>query len=149
MKLSFSCLRRSILIEHIANAWGDLLVLLIVFWKIDKLTLLNIKLMNTLIKINYSLSTFMHSQCALSEPISSSRKTRKLTVCRFIYTSIYFWRIGTSRTVDSAKKFVWITSGFGGGEFTKTLRKVCTCQKLKFSLGPCRLPLSITATVHY
>jgi hypothetical protein len=22
--------------------------------------------------------------------------------------------------------------GFGGGEFTKTLRKVCTCQKLKF-----------------
>jgi hypothetical protein len=26
----------------------------------------------------------MHSQCALSEPISSSRNTRKLTVCRFI-----------------------------------------------------------------
>ena len=26
----------------------------------------------------------MHSQCALSEPISSSRKTRKWTVCRFI-----------------------------------------------------------------
>jgi hypothetical protein len=26
----------------------------------------------------------MHSQCALSEPISSSRKTRKFTVCRFI-----------------------------------------------------------------
>jgi hypothetical protein len=25
------------------------------------------------------------------------------------------------------------TSGVGGGEFTKTLRKVCTCQKLKFS----------------
>ena len=25
-----------------------------------------------------------HSQCAISEPISSSRKTRKLTVCRFI-----------------------------------------------------------------
>jgi hypothetical protein len=39
--------------------------------------------------------------------------------------------IGTSRTVGSAKKFVRITSGFGGGEFTKTLRKVCTCQKLK------------------
>jgi hypothetical protein len=51
----------------------------------------------------------MHSQCALSEPISSSRKT------------------------GSAKKFVRITSGFGGGEFTKTLCKVCTCQKLKFS----------------
>ena len=42
--------------------------------------------------------------------------------------------IGTSRTVGSAKKFVRITSGFGGGEFTKTLRKVCTCQKLKLSL---------------
>jgi hypothetical protein len=26
----------------------------------------------------------MHLQCALSGPISSSRKTRKLTVCRFI-----------------------------------------------------------------
>jgi hypothetical protein len=41
--------------------------------------------------------------------------------------------IGTSRIVGSAKKFVRITSGFGGGEFTKTLRKVCTCQKLKVS----------------
>ena len=40
---------------------------------------------------------------------------------------------GTSRTVGSAKKFVRITSGFGGGEFTKTLRKVCTCQQLKFA----------------
>jgi hypothetical protein len=28
---------------------------------------------------------------------------------------------------------LYITSGVGGGEFTKTLRKVCTCQKLKFS----------------
>jgi hypothetical protein len=37
--------------------------------------------------------------------------------------------IGTSRTVGSAKKFVRITSGFGEGEFTKTLRRVCTCQK--------------------
>ena len=48
---------------------------------------------------------------------------------------IHFSRlvIGTSRTVCSAKKFVRITSGFGGGEFTKTLRKVCTYQKLKFS----------------
>ena len=41
--------------------------------------------------------------------------------------------IGTSRTVGSAKNFVRITSGFGGGEFTKTLRKVCKCQKLKFA----------------
>jgi hypothetical protein len=41
--------------------------------------------------------------------------------------------IGTSRTVGSAKKFLRITSGFGGGEFPKTLRKVCTCQKLKFA----------------
>ena len=41
--------------------------------------------------------------------------------------------IGTSRTVGSAKKFVRITSGFGGGEFTKTLRKIRTYQKLKFS----------------
>jgi hypothetical protein len=41
--------------------------------------------------------------------------------------------ISTSRTIGSAKNFVRITSGFGGGEFTKTLRKVCTCQKLKFA----------------
>ena len=41
--------------------------------------------------------------------------------------------IGTSRTVGSAKKFVRITSGFGGGEFPMSLRKVCTCQKLKFA----------------
>ena len=42
--------------------------------------------------------------------------------------------IRTSRTVGSAKKFVRITSGFGGGEFPKTLRKVYACQKLKFAL---------------
>ena len=55
------------------------------------------------------------------------------------HTKIYFAlhtagnRIGASRTVGSAKKFVRITSGFGGGEFPKMLRKVCTCQKLKFA----------------
>jgi hypothetical protein len=48
---------------------------------------------------------------------------------RFVLTRLV---IGTSRTVGSAKKFVRITSGFVGGEFTKTLRKVCTCQNLKF-----------------
>ena len=54
-------------------------------------------------------------------------------VCTELYYDISRLVIGTSRTVGSAKKFVRITSGFGGGEFTKTLRKVCTCQKLKFS----------------
>ena len=51
------------------------------------------------------------------------------------FSSFHYTRlvIGTSRAVGSAKKFVRITSGFGGGEFTKTLRKVCTCQKLKFA----------------
>jgi hypothetical protein len=39
-----------------------LLVLLIVFCKIVKLTLLNTKLINNLIKINYSLSTFSRCQ---------------------------------------------------------------------------------------
>jgi hypothetical protein len=38
-----------------------------------------------------------------------------------IYTRLV---IGTCITVGSAKKFVRITSGVGGGEFTKTLRKV-------------------------
>jgi hypothetical protein len=62
------------------------------------------------------------------------------TLCHFyalviLFIGMYCTRlvIGTSRTVGSAKKFVRITSGFGGGEFTKTLRKVCTCQKLKFA----------------
>ena len=52
-----------------------------------------------------------------------------------LYNLMHYSRlaIGTSRTVGSAKKFVKITSGFGGGEFTKTLRKVYTCQKLNFS----------------
>ena len=41
--------------------------------------------------------------------------------------------IGTGGAVGSAKKFVRMASGFGGGEFTRTLRGVCACQKLKFS----------------
>jgi hypothetical protein len=45
--------------------------------------------------------------------------------------------INKKKLVERAKVghgslIVRITSGFGGGEFTKTLRKVCTCQKLKF-----------------
>jgi hypothetical protein len=48
-------------------------------------------------------------------------KTNKAPLSRLV--------IGTSRTVGSAKKFVRITSGLGGGEFTKRLRKVCTYQK--------------------
>jgi hypothetical protein len=57
----------------------------------------------------------------------------KTCSCTLIHTCNSRLVIGTSRTVGSAKKFVRITSGFGGGEFTKTLRKVCTCQKLKFA----------------
>ena len=56
--------------------------------------------------------------------------TLKMYVDRFLCTRLV---IDTSRTLGSAKKFVRTTSGFGGEEFTKTLRKVCTCQKLKFS----------------
>ena len=53
--------------------------------------------------------------------------------CYYCQNAISRLVIRTSRTVGSAKKFVRITSGFGGGEFTKTLRKECTCQRLKFS----------------
>jgi hypothetical protein len=38
----------------------------------------------------------MHSQCALSEPISSSRKTRKLTVCRL-------WRVTLAKSIVPRK----------------------------------------------
>ena len=62
-----------------------------------------------------------HFLTASSNPLSNSF---------VMYTRLV---IGTSRTVGSAKKFVRINSGFRGGEFTKTLRKVCTYQKLKFS----------------
>jgi hypothetical protein len=41
-----------------------------------------------------------------------NRKHNNRTLSRLV--------IGTSRTVGSAKKFVRIASGFGGGEFTKT-----------------------------
>ena len=53
----------------------------------------------------------------------------KIVYIDIILNTITRLVIGTSRTVGSAKKFVRITSGFGGGEFTKMLRKVCTCQK--------------------
>ena len=56
-----------------------------------------------------------------------------ILLSKYVEDNISRLVIGTSRTVGSAKKFVRITSGFGGGEFTKTLRKVCTCQKLKFA----------------
>jgi hypothetical protein len=48
---------------------------------------------------------------------------------------MYVFTAGNRHKQNSrtAKKFVSITSGFGGGEFTKTLRKVCTCQKLKLA----------------
>jgi hypothetical protein len=48
-----------------------------------------------------------------------------VNIPKIIILYVYAWLvIGTSRTVGSPKKFVRITSGFGGGEFTKTLRKV-------------------------
>ena len=47
--------------------------------------------------------------------------------CPFRFDPLTRLVIGTSRTVGSTKKFVRITSGFGEGEFTKSLRKVCTC----------------------
>ena len=53
-----------------------------------------------------------------------------MCIIKDVYTRLV---IGTSRTIGSAKKYVRVTSGFGGGEFTKTLRQVCTCQKLKFA----------------
>jgi hypothetical protein len=49
--------------------------------------------------------------------------------------------IGTSRTVGSAKKFVRITSGFGGEEFPKTLRNDLYLYKTQvwrgFQIGIC------------
>ena len=57
---------------------------------------------------------------------------RKPPTCRKSLTNFITYSrlvIGTSRIVRSAKNFVRITSSFGGGEFMKTLRKVCTCQK--------------------
>ena len=71
-----------------------------------------------ILEILLLLRNFFKSSCA-------SLSTSNIEYARLV--------IGTSRTVCSAKKFVRITSGFGAGEFTKTLRKVCTCQKLKFS----------------
>ena len=56
--------------------------------------------------------------------------------------------IDTSRTVGSANKSVRITSGFGGGEFTKTLRKVCT-QEADLEGGVRPLPLKFAKHMLY
>ena len=69
---------------------------------------------------------FVKNKKSLKEESESVNRRTDNTIARLV--------IGTSRIVGSAKKFVRITSGFGGGEFTKTLRKVCTCQQLKFSI---------------
>ena len=71
-----------------------------------------------------------YSYASLCSMFNEIQILRKLIIFIFTYARLV---IGTSRTVGSAKKFVRITSGFGGREFTKTLRKVCTCQKLKIS----------------
>jgi hypothetical protein len=67
-------------------------------------------------------------------------KIAELDCCQIIILSISRLVIGTSRTVGSAKKFVRITSGFGGGEFTKTLRNTDTWSPVPpfSSLGPSR-----------
>jgi hypothetical protein len=59
--------------------------------------------------------------------------TFNLHLCQEQLRNVRVSQFSSCFSVGSAKKFVRITSGFGGGEFTKTLRKVCTCQKLKFS----------------
>jgi hypothetical protein len=66
---------------------------------------------------------------SLGTSVSSINKTDCHDITE-ILLKVTFTRlvIGTSRTVGSAKKFVRITSGFGGGEFKKTLRKVCTSE---------------------
>ena len=59
--------------------------MLIVFCKIDKLTLLNTKLINTLIKINYSLSTFRRCQD------SEGKRKRGLTLT--LYNKPFQYRL--------------------------------------------------------
>ena len=64
-----------------------MLVLLIVFCKIDKLTFLSIKLINTLIKINYSLSTFRRCQ-------DSGERGKGLTL--ILYKKTFRYRLPVS-----------------------------------------------------
>ena len=47
--------------------------------------------------------------------------------------------IGTSRTVGSAKKFVRITSGFGGGEFTEDASQGMYMSKIEISFSTARI----------
>ena len=75
----------------------------------------------------------MHEFPELQSPVTIKDTLQQLFTSNSLLVACSRLVIGTSRTVGSAKKFVRITSGFGGGEFTNTLRKVCTCQKLKFS----------------
>ena len=83
---------------------------------------------------NFSM-IFNYQDLFLVEIYRKIKVNLYLLCLNYVQTKITHTRlvIGTSRTVGSAKKFVRITSGFGGGEFTKTLRKVCICQKLKLA----------------
>jgi hypothetical protein len=98
-----------------------------IFWIFNFFIILKFYVIKQLLHLNliniYRIKGILFSILSLSGPSSGEPDTRLV--------------IGTSRTVGSAKKFVRITSGFGGGEFTKTLRKVCRCQKLKFSFLLC------------
>jgi hypothetical protein len=61
---SFSCLRRSVLIEHTANAWADLLVLLIVFCKVDKLIMFDYFFHVWKVNICFFLIMFLIYSCS-------------------------------------------------------------------------------------
>ena len=81
-----------------------------------------------------------HSLSANTRLVIGTSRTVGSAITRIIqslyYALLYCDSADRGRSiirVSSAKNFVRITSGFGGGEFTKTLRKVCTCQKLKFA----------------
>ena len=93
---SFSCLRRSVLIEHIANAWGNLLILLIVFCKIDKLTLLNTKLINTLNQ-NKLFSVHFHEM-----PGFKGKRKRGLTLT--LYKKPFRYRLPVSPPRNEQKQ---------------------------------------------
>ena len=58
---------------------------------------------------------------------------QKAQTCVFYHMTYARLVIGTSGAVGSAGRFVRMASGFGGGEFAKTLRKLCACRGLKCS----------------
>ena len=100
--------------QHLKN-WSIIIIIIIIISIIIFIIIIIIIIIITCI---YQLLT--HGRWfSPGTPASSTTKTGRHDIAEILLKgTLTRLVIGTSRTVGSAKKFVRITSGFGGGEFT-------------------------------